>query len=177
MMNALWPPMLVGIALGPLLLILGLVAAQALYRLTWDRNCRWMEAMRDAHRPWMWLERWVRYRFIHRDCLYWCLPVRLDRGAIEVEGTPPTGTWWSFTWYEGTEVNAAVASHNVVLDPDGRYRIQLGGERRGSNWLPTRPNVKKAVLSLRIYEPQGLYPSQVPVVTQAGRCLAVGGEL
>jgi hypothetical protein len=177
MKESLWEVIVVGLALGPLLLIFGLTLAQALYRLAWDRNCRWMEAVRDAYRPWMWIERWVRYRFIHRDCLYWCLPVRLDRGIIEVEGAPPAGTWWSFTWYEGTEVNQSIGAHNVVLGPGGRYRIQHGGERRGDNWIPTRPSVSRAVLSLRIYEPKGLYPSPVPVVMQAGRCLAVGGDL
>lgn len=177
MRQPLWIVIGVGIALGPALLAVGLMAARGLYLLTWSRNCRWMEAVRDGYRPWMWLERWVRYRFIHRDCLYWSLPVRLDQGVIEIEGKPPAGTWWSFTWYQGTEVNEAIGAHNVVLDGDGRYRIRLGGERHGDNWIPTRARVKRAVLSLRIYEPAGLYPSQVPAVMQAGRCLAVGGEL
>lgn len=177
MRQPLWAVIGVGIALGPVLLAVGLMAAQGLYLLTWGRNCRWMEAVRDGYRPWMWMERWVRYRFIHRDCLYWSLPVRLDQGVIEIEGKPPAGSWWSFTWYQGTEVNEAIGAHNVVLDGDGRYRIRLGGERSGANWIPTRPRVKRAVLSLRIYEPAGLYPSRVPAVMQAGRCLAVGGEL
>lgn len=177
MNDSIWEAVGVGVVLGPLLVVLALVGAGALYWFSWESNCRWMEAMRDAHRPWMWIERWVRYRFIHRDCLYWSVPVRLDRGVIEIEGLPPKGTWWSLTWYAGTEVNSAIGAHDVVLETDGRYRIRLGGERGVNNWIPTRPGVRRAVLSLRIYEPEGLYPSQVPVVIQGGRRLANGGRL
>ena len=177
MSDSIWQVIGVGVALGPVLLVLGVALVRGFYLWSWGSNRRWMEAVRDGHRPWMWVERWVRYRFIHRDCLYWCLPVRLDHGVIDVEGTPPASTWWSFTWYETTEVNQAISAHNVVLERDGHYRIRLGGERRDGNWIPTRPGVRRAVLSFRIYEPEGLYPSRIPSVIQAGRCLAAGGEL
>ncbi|MCB9676260.1 MAG: hypothetical protein H6737_14150 [Alphaproteobacteria bacterium] len=163
-----------GVLLAPLFLVAASLGAWVLYRGTWEGR-DWMEAVRDQHRPWMWLERWIRFRWIHPDCQYWVLPVRLDRGPIEVEGRAPEGLWWCLTWYAHTEVNASLASHEVELDGAGGYRIRIAAEGDGPLWIPTRPGVKHAVLSLRIYEPAHPHPIWLPRVTQGGRVLSHGG--
>ena len=163
-----------GVALAPVVLLAGGVALWCAYRWRWRRP-RWVEAMRHQHTLWVAVERWLRFRWVHRDCLYWELPVRLDRGEIELDGLPPDCLWWCLTWYEGTEVNASVASHEVTLDADGRYRVRMGPAVSGHQALRTRPGARHAVISLRIYEPAHMYPSRLPRVTQAGRRISAGG--
>jgi len=165
-----------GVFLGPVLLLGAVAAVGVWYRAAWDRDVQWHEAWRHEHRPFVAIERWIRFRWIHFDCQYWIVPVRLDRGAVVLEGMPPDALYWSITWYAWTEVNHSVSSNNVVLESDGSYRIVLSVDEQPGNWIPMGPDTDRAVIYLRAYEPTHMWPVSVPSVTQNDRLLVAGGN-
>ncbi len=157
-------PFLLGLALGPPLVLVAAAAFVAWYWLAWPRKPRWMEALRHGHLPRIRIERWIRFRWIHPDCQYWILPVRFDRGPVTIEGVAPDAPYWSLTSYRFTEVNPSVRHDEVERLPDGRYRARL-----------TTPATGRGVLYLRVYEPRHAAPMPLPRVEQGGRVLTDGG--
>ncbi len=146
------------------------------YILIWEKNQKWEEARRHHWRLRMKIERWIRFRWIHYDSLYWIIHVRFDRGPIILSGFPTDAVYWSVTYYAGTEVNASISSSSVVLEDDGSYNIEFS-ETPGTskNHIPVRASDRRGVIYLRIYEPAALFPSQLPTVTQNGTTLTEGG--
>lgn len=67
--------------------------------------------------------------------------------------------WWSFTLYdeeyqliESLSRRYSVHSDNVVLSPDGSYRIIVSRGNRGANWLASG-NARRLMLTIRLYNP------------------------
>lgn len=173
----LWAAVWQGALLAPIVLILAGLSGWTWYRTGWDSDPQWYEAWRHAHRPFIAVERWIRFRWIHFDCQYWIVPVRFDKGPVVLKGTPPDALYWSLTFYEWTEVHDSISSNNVVLEPDGTYTITLSAEREGANWIEVPPGTGAGVLYLRAYEPALGWPVLVPDVSQDGRLLVAGGPL
>ena len=171
-----WTLLWQGSLIGVVILLLAASGVWGWYTFTWEHNQRWEEAVRHWHRPKMMIERWIRFRWIHPDALYWIVRVRFDRGPIVLEGTPTDALYWSFTHYAGTEVNASVSSESVVLEPDGSYRIHFSKEKTGKNWIPVKDGSKRGVIYFRIYEPAALFPSRMPRVSQNGEIVVQRGE-
>ena len=169
--------LLEGVLLSPVLLLVAAGCGWAFYLGTWDRNQSWQEATRHYFRPWMMVERWIRFRWIHPDCQYWIFPVRFDRGAVTVKGVPTEAMYWSFTFNTWTEVNPSVNSESVALNKNGQYEITFSQEKSGQNWVPVREGTKRGVLYFRIYEPAALFPARLPEVIQNGRVLAEVSDL
>ncbi len=151
-----------------ILLLLILLGLWSWYLSHWNRPGEWQEATRHSHRLYMLIERYIRFRWIHRDCNYWIFPVRFDRGAVVVRGQPNDALYWSLTYYALTEVNTSVSSASVVCGSDGQYEITLAHNAQGPNTITVRQGAKRAVLYLRIYEPAALFPTHLPAVTQNG---------
>ncbi len=166
-----------GLLLAPLLLAMFVGVGAARYVGVWDSAPQWHEAWRHAHRPYVAIERWIRFRWVHHDSQYWIVPVRLDQGPVVLEGAPPDALYWSVTWYEWTEVNPSISSQSIELESDGSYRIVMSVEPQPGNWLPVRDGVDRAVVYLRAYEPRHQWPVTVPSVSRHGTVLARGGAL
>ena len=164
-----------GLLLGPVLLVVFVGSWGAWYLGTWDRDPQWHEVWRHAHRPYVAIERWIRFRWVHFDSQYWIVPVRLDRGPVVLEGLPPDALYWSITWYAWTEVNGSVSSESVQLEPDGSYRVVLSVDEQPRNWIAVPPEARRAVIYLRAYEPAHAWPVLLPTVTQGQRTLVAGG--
>jgi hypothetical protein len=162
-------------AAGLLLSLLWMVVEVCLFG---RRRPRWREATLHAHVPIIALARWARFRWKHPDCLYWILPVPLDRGDLLVEGLPNECLYWNLTYYSWTEINGSVSSETVELAPDGTFTIRLTKSPSGeANTIGLRAAARSGVLYYRIYEPRGLYPTRLPRVRCGGRILNPGATL
>jgi len=157
-----------GALLGAGLLATTLLLAALTWWGSWGWAPRWEEARRHASRPWILVERWIRCRWIHRDCEYWLLRVRLDRGPVRLEGQIPAGVYWSLTYYVWTEAHASISSANATVR-SGRYGITLSAEEAPGDWLAVPAGTRRALLYLRVYVPDG--PVPLPRVSQGGRVL------
>ncbi len=157
--------------MGVVVLALSVGGFYASYLMTWEADQRWEEAIRDWYRPRMMLERWIRFRWIHPDSLYWIVHVRMDKGPIRLEGLPTDALYWSYTYYSSTEVNGSISSDNVVLEPDGSFVIHFSEDASNKNNVLVDPSHKRAVIYFRIYEPGALFPSKLPKVFQNGELL------
>lgn len=171
-----WVPLVVhSVILAQLLLVLSAGAVYLWHQSAWSRPAQWQEGWRHAHTPWIALERWIHFRFIHFDAQYWIVPVSLDDGPLRLEGHPPDAGYWSLTWYGDTAVQAGVSSETVVLEPDGSYIIDISAEPIGQNWISAPLGSGRAILYLRAYEPLRTWPIALPTVHQNGQRLVVGG--
>ncbi len=158
------------------LLLLGALGGLtwAWYRTRWEtKDPRWQEAVRDWWHPRMQIERWIRFRWIHPDSLYWIAHVDFSKGPLVLEGPVNDALYWSFTYYTGTEVNPSVSSRTVTLPPGSdTFRITLSRQPPADgDWIEVRPDAGKGVVYLRIYEPRHLYPSRLPRISRDGQVL------
>ncbi|MCB9683923.1 MAG: hypothetical protein H6738_01785 [Alphaproteobacteria bacterium] len=164
-----------GTLMAPVLLGLFAAGVWLWYQSRWEtKNPNWQEAIRDWWSPRMQIERWIRFRWIHPDTLYWIAHVRFDQGPLVLEGQTTDALYWSFTYYASTEVNDSISSRNIVVEPGtDRFRIHFAQERpaEATNFVKVRPDAKKGVIYFRIYEPAHLYPSRLPRVSRGGRVL------
>lgn len=87
-------------------------------------------------------------------------PLRSDCTYL-IEGTDPPARWWSITAYGADHFlipnergRYAVGKTNVVRDPEGRFRIGVGGPPQDGNWLATGDAPAPFSLTLRLYNPE-----------------------
>lgn len=160
--------MFVGLTLLFTLFLVGLsiTAIWLAYRLTWRGQQRWMEMTRHQNRLALIVGRWIWFKWAHIDCQYWILHLDFSAGPIELRGSPPTASYWSFTYNTWSEVNPSINSETVQLDADGSYRIVYSREQREGNWIQVRPHAKLGVVYFRIYESPADLPSDLPEVWQ-----------
>jgi hypothetical protein len=92
-------------------------------------------------------------KIIHEnpDNLY--LGARVDGShAYRVSGTLGTARWTSFNIHAGAfgaggrGTAHALDARELVLGVDRRFELFLGGERRGSNWLPLPPDAGSLIV-------------------------------
>lgn len=164
-----------GALLAPVLLFLVVMGAYVSYRAEWWGTPRWHEAWRHDYRPFVAMDRWVHYRFVHPGAQYWMLPVDFSEGPIELRGTPPDAAYWSVTWYEWTEAHPTVGSEQVELAADESYEITMSSQAEGPNTIPVASDADRGVIYLRIYDPAP-GPVPLPTVLQDGRILKIGGR-
>ena len=143
-----------------------------MYRMTWRGPQRWMEMTRHQHKFAMVIGRWIWFKWAHIDCQYWIVHLDFSAGPVELIGTPPAGSYWSFTYNTWSEVNPSINSESVKLEADGSYRIALDSSQRSNkNFIPVRDNARLGVVYFRIYEAPANFPSELPEVRQNGKLI------